>query len=166
MRRLGFPVSYVFSCTLLQASWGELVPRENCRFLLHAFIWCHCIDWNCSSRGDDTVFVRVVRKNNIPEQLLDVYDGKSHFCIFVVKYRWLNRSQIIYIFFRFTCGANRIPLFIWVSWACLLSLLPTFHGCVSCIGYDNNGPVYISKNLSLILIFCRSLKFQPIIKAT
>ncbi|XP_061368238.1 homeobox-leucine zipper protein ATHB-14-like isoform X2 [Gastrolobium bilobum] len=44
--RLGFLVSYVFPCSVLQASRGELVLGEDCRFLLHALIWCHCIDWN------------------------------------------------------------------------------------------------------------------------
>ena len=74
--RLGFLVSYVFSCSVLQASRGELVQGKDCRFFLHALIWCHCIDWNRSPWGNDTLLVRVVCKNYIPQQLIDIYDGQ------------------------------------------------------------------------------------------
>jgi hypothetical protein len=94
--RLGFLVSYVFSCSVLQTSRGELVQGKNCWFFLHALIWCLCIDWNCSSWGNDTLLVRVICKNYIPQQLIDVYDGELHFVYtFVVESSCSNPSQTL-----------------------------------------------------------------------
>jgi hypothetical protein len=100
--RLGFLVSYVFSCSVLQTSRGELVQGKNCWFFLHALIWCLCIDWNCSSWGNDTLLVRVICKNYIPQQLIDIYDGELHFVYtFVVESSCSNPSltrTLIYLF--------------------------------------------------------------------
>jgi hypothetical protein len=96
--RLGFLVSYVFSCSVLQTSRGELVQGKNCRFFLHALIWCLCIDWNCSSWGNDTLLVRVICKNYIPQQLIDIYDGEFTFCVYfccwVLMFKSISNSNL------------------------------------------------------------------------
>ena len=76
--RLGFLVSYVFSCPILQASWGEFIQGANCRFLLYALVWRYCFDWNCSCWWDDTLFGSIICKNYIPQQLIDIHDGQQH----------------------------------------------------------------------------------------
>lgn len=74
--RPGLFIPHVLSCSILQTFRRELLQGEDCRFLLHALIWCHCFDWDCSSWGNDTLFVRIICKNHIPQQFIDVHDGQ------------------------------------------------------------------------------------------
>ena len=83
--RFGFSVPHVFSCTILQASGGELIQRKNCRLFLHALVWCYCPNWHCSDRRDDTLHFRDICQNSVLEQFIDVYDGMGLPALIIVN---------------------------------------------------------------------------------
>lgn len=132
--RLGLPVSYVLPCSLLQASRRELFPGKDSRFLLHAFIWCKCFDWNCSNWRDDPFGISILCQNYISQQLVDVHDGLLRFlliCLYQLLslccqkiifpacpntqvYVWSKQNPFIHMSFLglFTFTAAYLP---WVS---------------------------------------------------
>lgn len=139
--RLGLYVPHVLSCSVLQASWRELFQGKDCWFLLHALIWRHCVDWDSSDWRDDTVFVRVICEDYIPQQLSNIHDGSL--LIFVglwwicfqssVCYYCFSKHSNEFLFYRSMCGASKILSSIWVSWASSLSQQLTYRGSVKCL---------------------------------
>lgn len=158
--RLGLSVSHVFPSSVLQASRRELLQGKDGRFLLHALVWCHCFNRNCSCRGDDTLCLRVICKDHIPEQFIDFYDGQllcsitpflTRLCFmsqsfffhrsasfYVQVYVWSKQNPFIHMSFLglFTFTAAYLP---WVSVYYLIhhtllhkSLAFKFNSCLTC----------------------------------